>query len=53
LKTGEIATGPLSKLVGAVLPAFQKKIVSRQPTCRISKPVRLPFAGFQKLPAQL
>ncbi len=52
-KTGEIAIGRLSKVVGAVLPAFQKRIVRRQPICQISKPVRLPLAGFQKLSAQL
>jgi hypothetical protein len=53
LKTGKIATGRLLKVVGAVLPAFQKRIVRRQPICRISKPVKLPLAGFQKLSAQL
>jgi hypothetical protein len=45
--------GRLSKLVVAVLRAFQKRNVYRQPICRISKPARLPFAGFQKLSVQL
>jgi hypothetical protein len=36
-QTGEIATSRLSKVVGAVLPAFQKRIVRWQPICRISK----------------
>jgi hypothetical protein len=52
-KTGEIATRQLSKVVGAVLPAFQKRIARRQPICQISKPVMLPLTGFQKLSAQL
>jgi hypothetical protein len=40
-------------VVGAVLPAFQKRIVHRQSICRISKLARLPLAGFQKLWVQL
>jgi hypothetical protein len=36
-------------VVGAMLPDFQKRIVRWQPICRISKPARLPLAGFQKL----
>jgi isocitrate dehydrogenase kinase/phosphatase len=39
--------------VGAVLPAFQKRIVHRQSICRISKLARLHLAGFQKLWVQL
>jgi hypothetical protein len=39
--------------VGTMLPPFQKSIVHRQSICRISKPVRLPLAGFQKLSMQL
>jgi hypothetical protein len=31
-KTGEIATVRFSNVVGAVLPTFQKRIVSRRPT---------------------
>jgi hypothetical protein len=52
-RTGAIATGQLSKVVGAGLPAFQKRIVHRQPICRFSKPARLPLAVFQKLSVQL
>ncbi len=35
-KTGKIATGWLSKVAGAVLPPFQKRIVHQQPICRTS-----------------
>jgi hypothetical protein len=34
-----------------MLPAFHKRIDHQQPICRISKPARLPLAGFQKLSA--
>jgi hypothetical protein len=30
-------------------PAFQKRIVHRQPICQVSKPARLPLAGSEKL----
>jgi hypothetical protein len=43
-----LLAGGLSKVVGAVMPAFQKRIVHQQPKCQISKPVRLPLAGFQR-----
>jgi hypothetical protein len=52
-RTGAIATGQLSKVVGAVLLAFQKRIVHQQPICWISKPARLSLAVFQKLSVQL
>jgi hypothetical protein len=42
-KTDEITTGQLSEVVGAVLPAFQKSIVRRQPIFRISKQVSCPL----------
>jgi hypothetical protein len=37
VKTGKMATGRLSKTVGAMLPAFQKRIIHWQSICRISK----------------
>jgi hypothetical protein len=46
-KINKIATGRLSKLVGAMLPAFQKRIVNGKPICRISKPARLPLPVFK------
>jgi hypothetical protein len=48
-----IASGRLSKVVGAVLAVFQKRTVYQQPVCKISKLTRLPLAGFQKLSVQL
>jgi hypothetical protein len=52
-RTGAIATGRLSKVVGAELLAFQKRIVHWQPICRNSKLARLPLAVFQKRSVQL
>ncbi len=54
VKTGQIATGLLLKVEGAMLPAFQKRIVRRQPTYLPDlEPVRLPLAGSQNLGATL
>jgi hypothetical protein len=43
----------LSKVVGAMLPAFQKRIVRRQPIGQISKPATLPLRVFKALGATL
>jgi hypothetical protein len=52
-KLAYIASGWLSKVDGAVLPAFQKRIVHRQPICQISKLVRLLPSWFLKALVQL
>jgi hypothetical protein len=53
LKTGEISSGQLSKVAGAALPAFQKRIVSSETYLVDFKTGELALAGFQKLSAQL
>jgi hypothetical protein len=52
-KTGEIGTGRLSKVVGAVLPTFQKRIVHREPICQISNPAAAPCRFTKALGANL
>jgi hypothetical protein len=55
LKIDKIATGRLSKEVGAVLPAFQKRIVHWQPLfaghLSFSRSKGFEIAGFEKLAA--
>jgi hypothetical protein len=46
-KTGEIATGRLSKVVGAVVPTFQLFIGNL--FAKFQNRQRLPLAGFQNL----
>jgi hypothetical protein len=53
LKTGKIGSGILSKVAGAVLPAFQKRVVQSEKYLADFKTAELALAGFQKLSAQL
>ncbi len=53
LENVKIGPGRLSKVAGAALPAFQKRIVESEKYLAVFKIVKLALAVFEKLSAQL